>query len=264
MVLAAAGAVALAFVTLRSAGVPDFVPLAIGGLALILGARGLVGLSGIRSIIYSLRHPTGWPGNRSPRTESEIVEVIARRPPGWEYFAMAGYLLVGRDQVEPRYLDHEIRYAPPSPQSIPDEQVPGFLQQANTEALGLIANFSALFDPAVIERAMGPPGQPGDPVRIRHLAERWTETYQDLLQWAARLRSVGKSDSYRPLFDGLARLLDTTVKNYRETVDLYVATADKIPAALKAKEPWVQHITFVMDVDDEALVELQREIERLS
>lgn len=131
----------------------------------------------------------------------------------------------------------------------------------------MVASLTPLFDPDVLTAAFGPPGQAGDPVRIRQLAERWTNVYELLLDWTRRLRSADPSNTYRPLFESLAQLADRPVREYHDFVDGFVANVDRIPDALASGDPLNISMTLTLTIDDAAqrafsaeLNELQRRL----
>src|SRR5207248_1160781 len=116
----------------------------------------------------------------------------------------------------------------------------------------VVASLTPLFGHDVLTAAFGPPGQAGDSVRIRQLAERWTNVYELLLDWARRLRSADPTDTYRPLFESLAQLGDRPVREYHDFIDGFVANVDRIPAALASGAPLNISMTLTLTIDDAA------------
>jgi hypothetical protein len=260
--IAAGAALAVAFTAFDPDWVPDILRDTVRAVGVLAILRGLIGLTGLLDgLLGALRR---WPGNRSPRTEAEIADVLARKPKGWEYLSFAGYLLVGRARVEPLYRDHELRYAVPTHEAVRDEDVARYLGNATSEAMRLVAVFSELVDHAHQERAFGKPGEAGDPERIRHLADRWTSCYEDLLQWAARLHAVVRPPTFVPLFGLVARLFDETITNYRTFVDEFVTQIDRVPAAIRAKQDLNVHLDIVFSVPDELSEQISVESDRLA
>jgi hypothetical protein len=231
----------------------------IGILLVVRGAIGVAGAAGdsLRGLVHSRR----WPGNRAPRTEEETAEVLAKRPAGWEYLYFAGCLVTARAALESTFLDHELRYAVPTGERVEDEGVVGYLQGATDEVLGHIASLMSVMASDAQERAFGPPGQVGDPDRIRHLAERWTSVYGGVMRWAARLRAANKSATYRGIFEMLARLIDQPVRQYRDFVDAFVNAADRIPHALATHQRLEINLELTVSIDDQALKAFEEELE---
>ena len=202
-----------------------------------------MGIDGIvRTLISKLAGapggPDAWPGNRAPRTSRELAQVLAQRPPGWEYLYFAGCLRVGLDALAPKYRDHEVSH-PTAATWVTMEGAPDFMQGAIGEIRRIVGSLTNLFDPANQERAFGAPGQAGDPERIEHLAARMTSAYEGLMQWASRIRGVTRPAELDDLFDNLARFADQPIREYRAFVDEIVTQFDRIPGAIAAHEPLV-------------------------
>lgn len=204
-----------------------------------------------------------WPGDRAPRGAEEIAAVLAQRPPGWEYLYFAGNLLADRDTLEATFRDHEMRYAAPSGERVEDAQVAPYLRRALDQAQGLVASLSQLFEPDVLERAFGSPGQAGDPDRLRQLAERWTSVYADLLSWASRLRAANKSSTYVTLFEAVARLIDQPIQEYRDFVDELLREVDRLPQAIRSGQPTEINLTLTLSMDAAAQAAFQKELATL-
>jgi hypothetical protein len=243
-------------------------PLApiVAGLGFLAAARGAIGLvAGWLDAARRLRAASGWPGNRAPQTDAEVAELLARRPSGWEFYLMVGYLILGRERVEPQYLDHELRDRPPAADRVDDEDVVAFLHDALEDVQRIIANLTETMRPEVQERAYGPRGTPGDPARIKHLADRLTGFYADLLGWAARLRGTAISERYRRLLDLLTRLVDRSVENYRLFVDAYRGEVDgPMTEAIRTNGSWEGRLTLTLDIDKETLDAITAETDRLA
>ncbi len=255
----------VAIVTPAPLGSPPWAGWALAALAVVTALRGLIGIVGAYGAFLRglLRRP-GWPGNRAPRTVAETEEVRARRPPGWEYLYFAGCLFTERSALERAFLDHELRFAEPTGEKVDEEDAVDFLRASLNQVIGSIASLMALMASDAQERAFGPPGQEGDPERIRHLAERWSSVYRDLMRWAGRLRAVSKPDKYRDLFERTARLIDGPVAQYRDFVEAFVREADRIPGALRSHRPLVIDLELALSVDELAQEELQKEIDRMA
>ena len=95
--------------------------------------------------------------------------------------------------------------APPGDQ-IDDQAAVDYLQRALADIQQVVASLTPLVAPDVLAAAFGLPGQAGDPVRIRQLADHWNAGYELMLDWRQRLRVADPSDTYRALFELAGRL----------------------------------------------------------
>lgn len=263
VIAAGVGLWGFALVTPRPAWAPEPTGwvLTIIGVSLVL--RGIAGIAAaISDLGRRLRNPTGWPGDRAPRTVEETAEVLAKRPDGWEYLYFAGILTTARAALEGNFLDHELRYVTPTGDRIADDDVVDYLQQALDDVQAHIASLTALMESDAQERAFGPLGQPGDPERIRHLAERWTSVYADSIGWATRLRSARKSAAYRDMFEAVAHLIDQPIQQYRDFIDTFVGEVDRIPSALRRHELLEINVELTLSIDEAASETVEAQIAR--
>ena len=160
--------------------------------------------------------------DRVPRSEIERQGILAERPPGWEYLYLAGELLHLRDGLNEKYLDFETEYAPLVGTPLDEAHAGEWLSSQTDDARRIAKNMMRAMDPAVQERAVGRRGEPGDPERIRHMAQRWNALYEGLLDWAARLRGQRVPDEFAQACLLLSRFVETPIQQYRDFVDHFV------------------------------------------
>jgi hypothetical protein len=200
-----------------------------------------------------------------PRTTDEEATLLRVRPDGWEYLLFASVLRRRMNALEPKYRDHELRFARPTQGSrltAPDAMA--FLTAAFGEAGVLVGNVNRVLDPAAQDRAFGPPGESGDPVPIEHLAERLIDVYESLIDWAARLRGTQVEDEFERAAELASRFVDLPIQQFRDFVNRVVAEMDRVPALLRADEPVRLSLTLVVSIEEGLEAELQDELERLA
>lgn len=198
-----------------------------------MGSDGIAGIA-LAKLAGSTSAPTALI-SRVPRTEVERQQTLLARPRGWEFLYFAGQLLHERNAIESKYRDHEIHYAPITREVVERSLVASFISERLNDAQSVMGKFTDLVNnQAVRERAFGPDGQPGDPERLAHLAKRWNSAYEELMDWAARVRGASVRSEFRNLLESLARVVDEAVDKYRGFVDDFVAQVDALPATLAA------------------------------
>lgn len=211
----------------------------------------------------SLNAIDSWPGDRTPRTAAEVEQVLAARPPGWEYLYFAGILLLERNAAEDQFLDHEMGYAAPSNEHIPPGDVSRFLDARIDRLRSLIRTLTALLNPEVQLRAFGVAGAQGDPARIRRLAMRMSSTYQEMMTWTAVVRSVGRDDNFDALFSIFAKFSDRPIAEYRAFLESFIDSVDQLPRRLASGEQVRLESSLVLTADDDLARDFSAEIARL-
>jgi hypothetical protein len=204
--------------------------------------------------------------DRVPRTPEEVATLLRGRQDGWEYLLFAAILLRELDALEPKYRDHEIGFTRPEPGPVLGaDRIMSVLGAAMNEASALVANVERVFDAPAQERAFGAPGEPGDPERIAHLAERVVAVYDGLLDWAARIRGTPAEDEVKPAVALVSQFLDLPVQQFRDFVARVVAEVDRLPDLFGADgdETVVLSLTLTVTMDEGLLDEFGVECRRL-
>ena len=178
------------------------------------------GLDGIIKIIREKlgaeRAPASYLG-RVPQSQADIELLLAVRPDFWEHWLWAGTLRVRLDALEAKYRDYELGFAPLSGKSYFDLDAFKFLQTTPNNALALTNNINLLFREDAMERAFGKTGEPGDPARCIHLAERLIDTYEGFLDEAARIRGASLPDELREAQDAAGEFGSLAVEQFART-----------------------------------------------
>jgi hypothetical protein len=201
----------------------------------------------------------GW---KVPLTRKQTQAVLDARPAGWEFLLWAGALKQNTDILESQYLDHAAGLAPrtTTPLITDAHTYLDFIQTSSQEGLRIMGNFNAVLSPDVQTAAFGEPGEPGDPDRIQHFAQRLADLYRDLMDWSANLRGapVRGEHAHRALV-AFANASNGNVERYRAFVHDAVTWADGISQPREPDEVYAFEFTIVMDLDDDFMAEHQRE-----
>jgi hypothetical protein len=191
-----------------------------------------------------------------PRTPDETRQLIAYKPTAWEYRLFAGILAQGKEQLETKWRDYEIGYVRPTGKAVTDQEAWDFLAASMNDAQIYLENITRTLSPKAIESALGPPGTPGDPVLIQHMAERVIASYEELLDRAARLRGTRTSDHFKKLFELAAVFTNKPLHQIRDFIDVVVNKIESIPELLKNAQG--QKTTLNLDLT----VSLEQEVEQ--
>jgi hypothetical protein len=220
----------------------------------------------IESLRNTLDEPEPQAPDRVPRTDDEQKALLAVRPPGWEYLLFASCLFLGKQQLEFKWRDHELPPYTPRHSLGSIGEATDHLSSEFNRVTGLIEAMMRVFPQEVQEQAFGEPGEPGDPVRIEHLAARITQTYSELMDWAASIRAVDPPDVLVPSFEMAARWADQPLVEIREFVDTVVREIDRIPAFVASRteddEPLEINLELKLTTDQEVSAEFHHRLKR--
>lgn len=189
---------------------------------------------------------------RVPRTASEVSDLVAERPAGWEYLLFGAILLDGNQKLDGKYRDHLIGYSRISENVVSDRVLPEEVRRRLDHVLSITAFFNRLLRPDVQDAAFGKPGEPGDPDRIRHIATRMCSVEEDLLDWAASVRATAvSSGEARRLIDALAHYADQSIEAIRGFISNYVQQADTLHEKIMTGEAVDLTITISFSIPED-------------
>jgi hypothetical protein len=222
--------------------------------------------------------PRGNPGNADassvdqtigdvPLTEEDQRTLLRARPNGWEYLLFVGALRQGIDALGRKWHDHELHLPRGERRDVDDEDVPAFLGRELGWLSRLVETSMRMFDPDAQQAAFGAPGEPGDPVRILHFAERIVSMCEELLDWAASIHCVVVSDAFEDVVDILPRMVDQPVREIRDFVNqLYETMSNLSELIATAGEEGNVTIeqSLVLTVDESLVDELTSALRRAS
>jgi hypothetical protein len=228
------------------------------------GVDGIV--AGIRAKLGSARvpRPSTYQGGIA-RTPEELQELIAQRPPAWEYVVFGSVLHQRRTALASQRRDHKIRYAAPTGRTIEtaadaDAAVDALLM----DLLQTAEDIDRILDQDVQTDAFGAIGEPGDPDRIIHVADRFMEVYKRFLDLAAELRGARTHPDLRELLERAAAITDRPLDDLDKFLDEYETLVDGITARLEVGENIEMQIVMPITLDDAAMDALREERERIA
>ncbi len=199
-----------------------------------------------------------------PRTPQETSELLGRRPDGWEHLFLAGLLVQGKERLEAKWRDHELRYVQPTGPLLTDAEAASFIAAALSDLLAYAQNVERIYNDRTQEAAFGPRGVTGDVRQIEYLGARLVAAYEDFLDWAARVRGARPPARFRRLFELHATSADRAIVKFREFIDRYAEAASERLMLAGQTEPIIVDITFPLGPDPEVQAAIDREYRRLS
>jgi hypothetical protein len=202
-----------------------------------------------------------------PHTLEEQAGLFLAKPDGWEYILFAGALAQRQDRLEGKWRDHELRLPGSDRVRLDDEaEALSFIRTANASIQITISVINRLFDPTVLERAFGVPGEPGDAAQIEHIASRVMSMYEEMMDWAASIRGCIVPEKYERLYELTPQMIDASVTAVRKFVSDAVDAATRIQeifAGPKPDEPVKIEIELVLSVDEGISEAVTAELDRI-
>lgn len=200
-----------------------------------------------------------------PTTPDMMRSLIVQRPPGWEYLLYGGALVQGRERLEGKYRDHAMGYARSTGRYVDSlHEANVVLKQGLDRGQYVTSQFGRVLDPQVQEQAFGPPGIPGDPDRIMHIAERFCDVYEGYMDIAAELRGTSLPDEFDRTRDILAQYWDQPIVRMRSFVDEFNASVHDLPQRIARGETGITiEIIVKLEIPDALSRAFDKEYKRL-
>jgi TIR domain len=184
--------------------------------------------------IPALRVGTGYLdiSNRTPRELAEMIAkkvgaAVAAPSAGWEYQLFSDTVAMNLLKLKAKRLDHEMEYAAPGLTMTTDTDALDYFMTRTRTFDDTLNGIEDLFSPGKQQWAFGPAGRPGDPDKIRHLANAFVKSYENLLKWAADLRGTTTPDRFRTLYKVAAKLANQPLRQIEEFVAQFAAAAER-------------------------------------
>jgi len=230
--------------------------------ARIIGLEGLVDL-----ILKKLGIDTTRRSNDPiPLTQAEFEALAHDRPPGWEWYLFAGTLVQGKLALEDRWRDHTIGLKLTNALHLATHQEAiTYIQSALDQVRTIVANLERIISVEMQEQAFGPPGTPGDWDLDAYMGSRLVGMYEQLLSWAAEVRSVVVPEEWVNCFALVSTYCDQPIEAVRSGIDAFAAFARNLPAHLadpEAPELRVE-IPLKFEIDPTTLALVSAEFDRL-
>ena len=198
-----------------------------------------------------------------PRTSESLATVLGERPAGWEYLLYAGTLKQNIKELESKYRDHLLEYAPMNGVHLRGDDALAYVQNGYAALLHIADSFGRVLSGPAQEAAFGSPGKPGDPERILHLANRYLSVYEELLDWAADRRATTiHDDDLKEAASLQAHLVDQPVDAMRAFVSDFTHEVDSMHAKLIAGNDVDITMVVPYETDDDLLEQIRRAIKR--
>jgi hypothetical protein len=198
-----------------------------------------------------------------PGTPEQRQRLLSERPIAWEYILWASVMWEGKERLEGKWRDHELRLPRPSSAVLNADNLRKFADEVLDYLKDFTRRLGVVFSDDSQQWALGKSGEPGDPVKIDHYARRVVSLYEDLIDWAAQLRGIKARPEYARLAEIAAQFVDLPLQLMRSFFDDFVREISALPARIAAGEHVDFHLTLKIDLDDSVTDAFLREYERV-
>lgn len=191
----------------------------------------------------------------------QALRILMEKPKGWEYLLFAQVLNDEMAALHQKRLDVELKI------SFGDTyQFDDVFQLASwvSEKFSVIRNIAIQIERAMndgIVKAVGEPGESGDPERIYHLAKRIADGYEQILDWKLQFYRVSTDDNFNKIIELTSNMssnalieIETFSRSLYETLQKYFEESSSYAPGT------VVNITLTLTVPptDEFHAELER------
>lgn len=182
----------------------------------------------------ALRVGTGYLDLRrlTPRELAEMIAekvgaAVAAPAAGWEYQLFSDTVGLHMRNLKDKRMSHEMGFAAAGRTITTDTDALDYFTARSRTFDGIINGISELLSPGKQQWAFGPAGRPGDKDKIRLLANRFVEQYENLLDWSADLRGTTTPDRFTTLYATAAQLADQPLKQIEQFVEEFTAASER-------------------------------------
>ncbi|MCX2953117.1 toll/interleukin-1 receptor domain-containing protein [Lentzea sp. NEAU-D7] len=120
----------------------------------------------------------------TPVTAKSVAALVREKPRGWEYLLYATVVAQGLADLQQKYREHFLRYAPRNGIVEHGDGI-DLIRDRNVLLSEIIkVAVESVFTSGTQEAAFGRSGVPGDADQIVHLGELFVRTFEEILDWA--------------------------------------------------------------------------------
>ncbi|MDX3655673.1 TIR domain-containing protein [Streptomyces sp. ID05-26A] len=201
----------------------------------------------------------------TPITPKSVAALTREKPQGWEYLLYVTVVAQGLTELEPKYWEHFLRYAPRN----------GLVEHGN--GIDLIRDrnvllseiikvaVDAVFTSRTQEAAFGSPGAHGHADRIVHLGQLFVRTFDEILEWAREIRGTSYANEHaRTAALVQAQFADQQLEAMYEVARALREVADTLVERLAAREQINLTVPLVFEVDPALEREFRTALDKLT
>ncbi|WP_052685472.1 toll/interleukin-1 receptor domain-containing protein [Lentzea aerocolonigenes] len=129
----------------------------------------------------------------TPVTPRMVAALVEEEPLGWEHLLYAAVVWQGTRELESKYWEHFLRYAPRNG-TIEHRAGIGLIRDRNVLLAEIIKAAVETYTADAQEAAFGSPGIPQDPEKVIHLGRLYVRIFDEILEWARDIHATSYAD----------------------------------------------------------------------
>ncbi|WP_346136145.1 toll/interleukin-1 receptor domain-containing protein [Lentzea roselyniae] len=209
-------------------------------------------------------------------TAEAVAALLDDRPRGWEYLLYIGVVSRGLRELDDKYREHFLRYAPRNGRVEHGSGIE-LIRDRNVQLSEIIkVAIETRFATSVQEAAFGAPGVDGDSQRIIHFGKLFVQTFDEILEWARAIHGTSYAlEQARIAARVQARFADRQLLAMRAVVEdlrkVAGTLAERVTIGEKISTSPQDHLQdfdinmpLVFEVDPELEDEFRQALDRLS
>jgi hypothetical protein len=195
-----------------------------------------------------------------PRDDASTQALLALKPPGWEYLYYGGLLVQGEARLRPGFLDMQIGYAKHRAH-LDGSETYRYLESTLGRYGALADMFGAVLAQSVQDQSFGLPGEPGDPQRIAHAADRLLDVYDDFLRIVGDIRGTVVPEAFVEPRDLLAQWGVKPTESIQAFFGQFAAQVEGFPEKLLSGEDIHLEMVLKLETEDELMARFRSALE---
>lgn len=201
----------------------------------------------------------------TPITPQSVAALVREKPRGWEYLLYVTVVSQGLAELEAKYHEHFLRYAPRNG-AVEHGSGIDLIRDRNVLLSEIIkVAVETVFTSETQEAAFGAPGEAGDAARIVHLGELFVRTFDEILEWARGIHGTSYAhEQARVAARVQARFADQQLLAMHGVAQDLRQVADTLVERLTAGEQINVTMPLVFEVDPALEDEFRRALDQLS
>jgi hypothetical protein len=203
------------------------------------------------------------PPASAPTSSGPSLPVVppADHEDGWEWLYFASELARGLAACHPEYSKYQSHAVAVDGEPVAD---PGTnIGLLSNEMSADIDKANRLLDPALMERAFGPPGKPGDEDVIRSVTAGLTSFYGEMISWGLRVRNADVEPKWRPAYAALSEYVNLPLHQFQDfSADMSARMKQLVADVRAGKNPTGEiDLTLKLTVDPDVVKELDAAVD---